>query len=468
MAQFYKPKKKVSSPRTTIISGVAVERLSDDGRGLATIPNSHSSTGKTVFIEGALPEEVVNAKIVNNASRFSDAYATEILKVGPSRVEPSCHHYVRCGGCQLQHMSEEEQHRFKRQATLDQLKKWSQVEPAYILPTLSGGAYQYRRRVRLGVNAQQSHQHKPVLGFRRKNSQQLIHIDECSVMTPSLDSVIKPLGEWLNRYKPSVTHVELVDSGQSIGLVVRYNRPLSTENRRHLQSILEASLLPLSVQCWFQGKKQASLEDTLGDPVSPELHYYLTDPKSATPLSLAFHPQDFIQSNAIVNQLMIDQAIELMSPKVDESILDLFCGIGNFSLPFARLAKNVVGVEGLDSMVLKAAKNAEANACENTQFLSLDLFDWTQYEASEVSSLHFDGMILDPPRAGAKAVCENIDKLMPKRIVYVSCDSSTFARDAKSLIQHGYSLSHLGVLDMFPQTAHSEVMGLFVHPSWQR
>lgn len=468
MAQFYKPKKKAKHSGGSPIESILIDGLSDDGRGLARIPNTQTSVGKTVFIEGALSQEVVNARVVNSANRFSEAYATEILKASSSRVEPVCSHYALCGGCDLQHMEEKEQHRFKLQAALDQLKKWSQIEPDHILPTLTGGAYRYRRRVRLGVSHRQPAKGKLTLGFRRKNSQQLVRITECAVMTPSLEALIKPLDDWLERYKPAVSHVELIDSGQSIGVVVRYNRSLPPESRQQLHSSLKSSLPSLDIACWFQGKKQANLEDAFGESINPKLYYCLNDPKSKAALRLAFHPQDFIQSNALVNQLMINQAIDLMKPRQDESILDLFCGVGNFSLPFSRLSKQLVGVEGLESMALVATHNAKENGCDNTQFLSLDLFDRSQLNSSTLRTSRFDGLILDPPRAGAKIVCENMNKLMPKRIVYVSCDSSTFARDAKALEGHGYKLSHLGMLDMFPQTAHSEVMGLFVHPLWQQ
>jgi len=199
----------------------------------------------------------------------------------------------------------------------------------------------------------------------------------------------------------------------------------------------------------------------MGEKDDPRLTYVLDD----FDLSLSFHPQDFIQSNHRVNQAMVAQALELMSPQAHEHIVDLFCGIGNFSLPLAKKAKYVTGIEGVDAMVIRARDNAAQNRLCNTHFSVADLTN--EEIVSSFIGRHFDnalidGLLLDPPRSGAKEVCQKMTELSPKRIVYVSCDSATFARDTKLLVDSGYRLSRLGVVDMFPQTPHIEVMGLFI------
>ena len=274
-------------------------------------------------------------------------------------------------------------------------------------------------------------------------------------MLKPLSALLPVLKAWLNQYQTAVSHIELVAAEPQLGVVVRHTRPLSLSRRDDLQQLLT----PLKAVCWFQGDKQGMLETIKGDAVDPRLSYALPD----YGLTLSYHPQNFIQANAAVNQKMIEQALRLLKPQRHERFLDLFCGVGNFSLPLSRLAAHVLGVEGIAAMVAQAAENAASNGCESAHFIQADL----AAVASVSDQLAgFDGLILDPPRSGAKVICENIPKLSPKRIVYVSCDAATFVRDAQLLYKNRYRLTQVGVVDMFPQTSHSEIMGLFVHPSW--
>ncbi len=463
MANFYKPPKKTRQPNKAntlahsghsklhIIDRILIDRLSDDGRGISTI------NGKTIFIEGALPNETVATKIVSEKSRFIEGIVEEIVTPASTRTEAECQYYGLCGGCHVQHMITEEQHHFKQQAILQQLKRWANIEPETILPTIVGDHYRYRQRVRLGVVIKSG---KVTLGFRQKNSKLLIDIDQCPVMRESLSCLLHPISGWLKQYQPDVSHIELIYSEEKVGVVVRHTRPIGLTIRGHLQSDLK----PLNAQCWFQGKKQADLQRANGSYTDPRLSYsvMVNSPHNRI-LQLSYHPQDFIQGNAKVNQQMILQAIDLLKPQCDEHFLDLFCGVGNFSLPLSLYAKEVTGIEGVKGMVSRAATNAEMNECNNVCFLHADLSSVDRFNQH---GQPYDGIILDPPRGGAKAICENINKLMPKRIVYVSCDSTTFTRDAQLLCNHNYKLKTMGVMDMFPQTSHSEIMGLFVHPSW--
>ncbi|MGH1485880.1 MAG: 23S rRNA (uracil(1939)-C(5))-methyltransferase RlmD [Cellvibrionaceae bacterium] len=450
MARFYKPKKKrehKNVPRSQkTINNVVIERLSDDGRGITQV------NGKTTFVDGALVDECVNISIRSETARFSEAVITEIVSSSPSRILPLCKHYATCGGCNLQHMTLEEQRLLKQSTLENKLKHWAEIKHFSILPAITSDGFAYRQRVRFGV---QKKSNKRMFGFRQKNSKALIDITECPIMVTEFSPVLTLIRSWLDQYSPDIGHIELISSVDKIGVVIRHTQPILTNIRQSLQE----KLFPLKGVCWFQSSKGGTLESADGQTSDPRLQYVLPD----YDLSLVYHPQDFIQSNVKVNRNMINQAISLLKPKADETIVDLFCGIGNFSLPLSRLAKHVVGVEGVNAMVERASENARINNCHNTQFIQADL---SHRDCLNVDFGDIDGLILDPPRSGAKEICENINKLMPKRVVYVSCDSSTFARDAQLLCKNGYQLQQVGIMDMFPQTSHSEVMGLFTHSSW--
>jgi 23S rRNA (uracil1939-C5)-methyltransferase len=441
MAQFYKPKKK---PGRTgkLVQSVAIKRLSDDGRGIAKIE------GKTVFVAGALVGEHVDIRYTSESSRYSEAIVVNINKSSAYRINPECVYYNQCGGCYLQHLTVEEQVAFKQSLLVDKLKHWANIEPIAILPAITDESYHYRQRVRLSV---QKKADKLSFGFRQKNSKNIVDIEHCSVMSPSLIAMLEVTRSWLLTYSPKVSHVELVGSDGSRGVIIRHTQAIHIEHRQALVDHLAS----IKSQCWFQSQRDAPLELVDGSAVDPRLQYCLPD----YDLVLSYHPQDFIQSNSLVNQKMIAQALRLLNPKSDEVFLDLFCGIGNFSLPLSRIVKSVTGIEGVKAMVERATQNAQNNQCNNARFLQADLFD---IESLSAEYRGVDGLLLDPPRAGAKVICENISKLMPKRIVYVSCDIATFARDAQLLCKNEYTLTSVGMMNMFPQTTHSEVMGLFI------
>lgn len=460
MAHFYKPPpkaKKRTSPVNRYFDSLTIERLSDDGRGIASVE------GKTLFVEGALPGEQVSANVFSETARFMEAKVNAVVDSAAIRVMPQCGHYATCGACHMQHMSIASQHEFKQHAFLEKLKHWSGIEPKCVLPIIPDKDYRYRQRVRLSVMIRSGN---ISFGFRKRNSKQLVDVGQCPVMAPSLEVLLKPLKQWLNEAQKkddcAVSHIEHIGSDDSTGIVIRHTKPLSLNYRELLQQQLTA----FNAVCWFQGSKQSALTAVDGNVVDPRLFYTLPE----YDVRLAYHPQDFVQANTKVNQKMVSQALALLQPQADERFLDLFCGIGNFSLPLSRLSKAVMGIEGVDAMVSRATENANNNInnqqyAESVKFLRADLFK----EDSLTKALcGFDGIILDPPRAGAKMICENITKLMPKRIVYVSFDASTFARDAQLLCKNDYQLHTAGVMDMFPQTSHSEVMGLFIHSSWKR
>lgn len=469
MAHFFKSKKN-KPPRTSsdlsthkavrdngqaqTAEHLSVVRLSDDGRGIATYNN------KTTFIENALPNEIVDVTINHEKSKFYEASAHTINQESIYRRRPQCLHFSACGGCHLQHLVIKEQRNFKLSNALNKLKHVGRIVPKNILLTIEGGEYRYRQRVRLSVAATNN---KILLGFRKKNSKVLVDINDCSVMTPALVPLIAWVRSWLNKYQPAVSHIELIDADQQVGLIIRHVSPISVGLRQKLNGLFDNT----SITCWFQANKGDILTTIDGKPCQPQLSYKLDFllGKTIKPLVYSYHPQDFIQANASVNQKMVNQAITLLQPKADDNYLDLFCGIGNFSLPLSLLVNVVLGVEGSKAMVNQATNNALTNRCNNVNFVEGDLFDAQIVEKLIKNDARvdvIDGIILDPPRAGAKLICQNIKKLSPKKILYISCDPNTFIRDSQYLIDSDYVLEHFGIMDMFAQTYHSEVMGLFV------
>lgn len=477
MAQFFKAGKTRQSKRqakksapAVLLPSLLVETYTDDGRGLARLKTNHYPAdlqGKTVFISGALAGEKVSARVTDVHSRFIDAQSVDIESVSPERVNAECVHYGECGACHTQHMSLAEQHRFKHEAVLRQLGEWSQISPERLAPLISADPYHYRRRVKLAVDSRK----QTLLGFRKYNSRQLIAINECPVMVPELEKMIEPLKNWLNESQAHIGHIDMVQASNAIVIVLRYLSPVNGNLRQQLLNSLQQK--NSAVYCFFQGSKQGRLEAVKGsntvlsaDTTEARFSYSLNLSQCDTAFSIGFRPHDFIQANERVNEMMVEQAIDWLRPEPHEHMWDLFCGVGNFSIPLAALSKSVQAYEGLEDMLSIAEENARENACHNIKFIQRDLFDCDQLTRSDMLDAQCDGLILDPPRSGAKQVCEEMRKWLPKRIVYISCNSATFTRDAQSLCKQGYRLSRLGLIDMFPQTAHSEIMALFVHSSW--
>ena len=445
MPRFFKPNKPKSRRLSSIDERLLIESFSDDGRGVAHYQ------GKVVFVEGALPGEYVHVRVKHESSRFMEVIATDIEDRSQHRVSPLCTHAASCGGCSTQHIRDDEQRRFKEEIFIASLEQHLDTDLNQTLPTLYDKGFAYRNRIRLGVAWAR---HGDIrLGFRQNGQQQLVDINECPVMLPVLARLIKPIKQWLKSLKQApVTHIELVGHEYSYGVVIRHTRTIPIEHKKQLQVSLE----DLGAGLWFQSIKHGMLEDVNGLSLDPRLYYDLP----AYNVRLHYHPQDFIQANSVVNASMVEQALNLLKPQAHEHFVDLFCGIGNFSLPLSRRAAVVHGYEGVQSMVDRATANAQTNQCANAHFLQADL---GSESASVYDKRPIDGLLLDPPRAGAKVVCTNIARLAPARIVYVSCNMATFTRDAQILCESGYKLTASGLMDMFPQTSHSEVMGLFEH-----
>lgn len=428
-----------------------IDRLSHDGRGVASLE------GKTLFIAGAMVNETVTARLVEEHSRYIDARVDEILLPSPERVPPPCPHFAQCGGCQLQYMPPAQQVAMKQEAVLQQLKRWGGVEPKRVLPPITSSDQGYRCRARLGVWYEDDGSIR--LGFRQHYSKVITPVEDCWVLAPGLNQLLLPLQGWLSGLsaRQAVTHVELVEGGAEGAMILRHTKPLAAADR--------ASLVQLGhdygVQVWLEPNGNRGLTDCDGNPCDPRLHYEVAG------LRLAYHPQDFTQVNPSINQRMVEQALELLALRPEDRVLDLFCGIGNFTLPIAQACAQVIGIEAVESMVARGRENAAALQLDNAQFIAANLADMTHTQLQRLGG-PIDALLLDPPRDGAKDIVTSIQRwvadkqLSPRRIVYVSCNPATLARDAALLAEAGYALDAVGVLDMFPHTSHVESMALFL------
>lgn len=419
---------------------LSIERLAGDGRGIAF------EGGRTWFVSGALAGEQVEARVLGARSQTVEARAERIITASSERREAPCRHADRCGGCNLQHMPHADQLALKQRTLAEQLSRLGGVQPQEWAPPLTGPEFAYRRRARIAVRwdakARQLH-----VGFRAEASQDIVAIDDCPVLVQPLQPILKALPALLRSLeKPqALGHVELF-SGTAEALLLRHTAPLTEHDLLRLR----AFCVEHAAQLWLHGDGQPQADDA-----SAELGFELAHWQ----LRLAYRPGDFVQVNGLVNEAMVVQALDWLAMQPRERVLDLFCGLGNFALPLARKAAEVVAVEGVDVMVARAVANAQNNGLGNAHFFRADLSNPLADETWAREG--FDAVLLDPPRDGALEVVRGMSGLGARRLVYVSCNPTTLARDAAELQQQGYRLRRAGILDMFPQTAHVEAMALF-------
>lgn len=423
-----------------------IHGLSHDGRGIATVNN------KTTFIGGALPGESATYKITHKHSHYADAQALDILLPSPERVVPLCPHFGVCGGCSLQHMNTELQLKLKQQTLLDQLKHFGKVIPESILAPLHANIAGYRRKARLGVKFVIK-KNKVLVGFREKSSRYLADLSQCSVLHPHVGQRLHELGlliASLEQYR-TIPQIEVAMGDHEAALIFRHLEALSDGDR---EKLIEFGKI-YQFQIYLQPNAPAPLAQLWPDATKQRLSYTLPDHQ----LEFLFHPLDFTQINLEMNRLMIDQAIRLLNLQANDQVLDLFCGIGNFTLPIARHVKHVTGIEGSDDMVKRAEENAVHNNIKNVNFHVENLF--SPSTQTSWMKAEYNKILLDPPRAGAKEILMLLKQLAPQRIVYVSCNPATLARDAGELVHHyGYQLRQVGVMNMFPHTSHIEAMAV--------
>lgn len=425
--------------------------LGHDGRGIARRPDGDANAGKTVFVSGALPGERVMAKQTAKSRHFDEAATVEVLSASADRVEPRCPHFGVCGGCVLQHLAEDKQILSKQQVLIDNLQRIGHVQPGTLLPPLTDAAWGYRRKGRLSVRRVEK-KDKTLVGFREADPRFVADLSVCYTVIPQIGEKLGAISALVDAMdgRRDVPQIEFIAGDAAVVLVFRHLQPLSDRDREALVAFAQAQDFAIFLQPGGIDSVHALWPETV--PLSFALPQWN--------IELNFRPLDFIQVNAGLNQKMIAKTLELLDVQPDDRVLDLFCGLGNFTLPLARVAREVVGVEGEAGLVVRARENATHNALENVQFHAADL-------AQDLSGLPwmragFDTLLLDPPRSGADAVLKQLPLKGLKRIVYVSCHPGSLARDAGYLVnERGWKLKAAGVMDMFPHTAHVESIAVF-------
>jgi 23S rRNA (uracil1939-C5)-methyltransferase len=432
------------------LSEVRIESIDQEGRGIAR------HDGKAVFVEGALPGESVQVVVVKRKPSYELARAERILEASPARVEPRCPHFGVCGGCSLQHFEITAQVAAKQRTLEDTLWHIGRVRPLQVLPAIHGPAWGYRHRARLSVR----HVAKKggvLVGFHERKSSYVADMTSCAVLPPKISGLLPKLralvGDLAIRDRMPQIELAVGDGATpSYVLVLRNLEPLTPADERRLLAFADAE----GVEFYLQpgGPDTAA---PLRQP-SPPLAYALPE----FGLTLPFAPTDFTQVNPAINRVLVRRAIALLDPRPGERIADFFCGLGNFSLPIAWRGASVVGVEGNEALVPCAGENAARNGlAERATFRAANLFIATPESYEALGPL--DKALIDPPREGAIALVKSLPgDGPPARIVYVSCNPATLARDAAVLVHdHGYVLASAGVVNMFPHTAHVESIALF-------
>ena len=422
-----------------------IESLSHDGRGVAHIE------GKATFVDGALPGETVTFIYTSRRRSFDEGAVETVLEASPDRVEPRCPHFGVCGGCSLQHMAPSAQITAKQQVLMENLSRIGNVQPERILEPLAGPHWGYRNKARIGIKYVQK-KGGVLVGFRERRKPYVTQTSRCEVLNPVIGQRIEALAQLVEglSIRDRVPQAEVAVGDDAAALVFRHLDPLSDDDLRLLTAFGERSGIhvylqpggPETVHCLW--------------PVASELGYGLPDHG----VRLVFLPTDFVQVNSEINRNMVNRALELLEVNGQHRVLDLFCGLGNFTLPLARHAAAVTGVEGDAGLVARARANAALNGLDNVTFHATDLFaevadhDWVKQA--------YDRILLDPPRSGAAEILPQVAGMAAKRIVYVSCHPGSLARDAGFLVNEaGYRLLAAGVMDMFPHTAHVESIALF-------
>ncbi len=441
-----KQQPNVKSQISTIDAELSIDNLSHDGRGIGRID------GKTVFVSGALPGEIVKARVTQQKRRFDEGHLLEVIQTSPHRVQAKCEYHGQCGGCVLQHLEVSEQVHYKQQHLLNSLERIAGVSAPELLPAILGPSWNYRRKARLSTSYDKRNKTLEI-GFRQKESASIVPIKHCDILAEPFSTNIDDIGKLLNSLeKPqAISHLELAQADNVNALVLRQVKELSEADYEKLQTYSESKQL----QIYLLGDEKDELEP-LGDNYQP-----LNTRYAELDITYEFSPTNFVQVNASVNKKTIEQVLKFLDPQPDDVVLDLFCGIGNFSLPISRQVKNLVGIEGSTQLIQQARHNAEINHCNNVSFFTADLCQDLRHE-SWLRNAAFNKVLLDPPRSGAIEIMPLLGKLACKKIVYVSCDPATLARDAAELCnKYKYKIRQAGVMDMFPHTGHVESMVVF-------
>ncbi len=424
-----------------------IESLDQEGRGIAR------RDGKVIFVEGALPGESVEIEIYRKKPSFEIAEATTIRNESASRTTPGCEFFGLCGGCSLQHMDARTQVAAKQRVLEDNLWHIGKIVPEQVLPAIYGLAWGYRHRARL-TSRYVFKKGGALVGFHEKRSSFVADMRSCAVLPPRISALLLPLRELVSSLsiRARMPQIELAVAENADALVLRVLDPLTAEDEDRLRAFADAHCVVFYLQ-----PKGPDTAQVFHPPDTGDLYYTLPE----FDVRITFQPTDFTQVNQSINQVLVRRALNLLNPQPGERIADLFCGLGNFTLPIARSGAQVTGIEGSAGLIKRAQHNAQINGLtSNTQFLTMDLFkiDATQWAALG----SFDKLLIDPPRDGAMELVRLVGADGPRRIVYVSCSPATLARDAGVLVTaHGYKLRAAGIVNMFPHTVHVESMALF-------
>ncbi|MDP3142039.1 MAG: 23S rRNA (uracil(1939)-C(5))-methyltransferase RlmD [Methylotenera sp.] len=439
------------------ITSAVIESLDQEGRGVTHVD------GKTIFVDGALPNEKVTFQSIRIKPSYEVANVVEVLKQSNQRVTPKCPHFGLCGGCKLQHLDFAAQVAAKQRLLENDLWHIGKVKAENMLPPLYGPTWGYRHKARLSVKYVEKKQ-RVLVGFNEKATRYVADMNSCEVLVPEVSALIAPLQQMIAQLSlrdklPQIelavgeqTEVEAEDNKPVIVLILRIMAAPTLED----EALLKLFADDHAVQIWTQTKGPDTIKPFY--PLSAAaLKYSLPEFN----LTYPFKPNEFTQVNPQINQVMIRRAMQLLAPQSNEKIADFFCGIGNFTLPIARSGAQVLGLEGLANLVDRANESAALNQINNTNFGVADLFKMTPEALTNLG--RFDKWLVDPPRDGAFELIKSLDESnSPQRIVYVSCNPATLARDAGVLVnEKGYILSAAGVINMFPHTAHVESIALF-------
>jgi 23S rRNA (uracil1939-C5)-methyltransferase len=425
---------------------VNVHALSHEGRGIAKIK------GKTTFIRGALPGETVTLGRIKRRGKYDETQIDELITASENRATPPCEKFGVCGGCALQHLDVPAQIAHKHSVLKEQLKHFGKVEAGEWVAPLSVEPLGYRTKARLAVRDVPK-KGGALVGFREVANRCVTDMRHCPILHPSVGQDLQMLRDLVNGLscKSQIPQLLVAVDDTKTALTVRHLQPLTDDDLKQVKAFGQVH----NFWMYLQPEKDDSTHLVWPEQSAAYLTYALPE----YGVQLDFMPYDFTQVNMALNHKMMAQALAWLDLKPTDTVLDLFCGLGNFTMPMARTAKTVIGVEGDDAMVRRGEHNAKKNGITHTHFYASNLFEWNK--KAKFLQHGANKILLDPPRAGAEAVCKNMGSIKPERIVYVSCNPATLARDVGILVhEHGYILEKAGIMDMFTHTTHVESMAL--------
>jgi 23S rRNA (uracil1939-C5)-methyltransferase len=423
---------------------LTIERLSHDLRGIAY------ADGATWFVEGALPGEVVEVRELAKHQHRVDAETVSVISAAAEREKPECEYYGECGGCDLQHVNHTAQIQFKQQLLLDQLARIGKVQPDVILPAILSEPWGYRRRTRIACKWSSEKKHLAV-GFRERHSQKIVEVNHCAVLVPALQSILPSLRACLSRWSQprQLGHIELLAADNGIGMLLRVMaQPFDAD-----ATLLREFSSLTGVNVFLQSGEKESANFFHGN------EHALICSHAASHMALSCLPGDFLQGNAAVNHRLVDAVLDALQPAVNDKLLEAFCGLGNFTLPLSRRVSHITAVELSGDMLVRATSMAASQQVTNISWLAGNL---DQFDSNKLLLPAVNKILLDPPRDGAQDFCKSISLKGVERMVYVSCNPSTLARDAAILAERGFALQSVQLIDMFPQTSHIESLAIFI------